>query len=44
MSGRKQQQGPLPEVVANCKKAFLPLVLFSMGINLLMLTTALYML
>jgi ABC-type protease/lipase transport system fused ATPase/permease subunit len=39
-----QQKGPLAEVVATCKRAFLPLVLFSMGINLLMLTTALYML
>jgi ATP-binding cassette subfamily C protein len=44
VSSGKQQQGPLAEVVTNCKRAFLPLVLFSMGINFLMLTTALYML
>jgi ATP-binding cassette subfamily C protein len=44
MSAGKQQKGPLAEVVANCKRAFMPLFLFSMGINLLMLTTALYML
>jgi PrtD family type I secretion system ABC transporter len=39
-----QQQGPLADVIAGCKRAFVPLVLFSAGINLLMLTTALYML
>ena len=44
MSVGNQQKGPLAEVVATCKRAFLPLVLFSMGINLLMLTPALYML
>jgi len=44
MNAEKQQKGPLAEVVATSKRAFLPLVLFSLGINLLMLTTAIYML
>jgi PrtD family type I secretion system ABC transporter len=44
MAGGQQQDGPLAQVVAGCKRAFVPLVLFSAGINLLMLTTSLYML
>ncbi|MBC8240809.1 MAG: type I secretion system permease/ATPase [Alphaproteobacteria bacterium] len=44
MNAGKQQKGPLAEVVATSKRAFLPLILFSLGINLLMLTTAIYML
>lgn len=44
MTNTRTDSNPLADVVVGCRRAIAPLVLFSMGVNFLMLTTSLYML